>query len=195
MSITRSHVCTDCSSVGTIWSATPALFTNRSTRPNSRMMASVRRSISASLVTSPPTANAWHPTPLTSCAVASAASRLRSNTTTCAPSRAHANAVALPMPLPAPVITPTLSCKRICLPSLRSSIFYPLSLAFHRSCRQPLNHVFLQINVEYHDRQGCQERRPHQFSPVIDIGGEKLVQSHRQCAQPVARDKNQGVQE
>src|SRR5919197_729204 len=179
MSITRSHVCTDCSSVGTIWSATPALFTNRSMRPNSRMMASVRRSMSASLVTSPPTASAWRPMPLT----------------TCAPSRAHANAVALPMPLPAPVIIPTLSCKRICLPSRRSSIFYPLSLAFHRSCRQPLNHVFLQINVEYHDRQGCQERRPHQFSPVIDIGGEKLVQSHRQCAQPVARDKNQGVQE
>src|ERR1700730_91461 len=94
----------------TIW--IPALLTSTSIRPYFAIVSATPLSTAVSSATFIPTAKASEPLALTSRAVASAASRLRSAMTGVPPSAAKRSAISLPMPLAAPVTMATFLAKR-----------------------------------------------------------------------------------
>src|SRR5262249_14918908 len=90
----------------------PALFTSRSTRPNSRIVVATTASICAGFVTSHGMASARCPKRRAASAVLPIFFSVRAAQTTCAPCSANASAIACPIPRPAPVTTATLSVRR-----------------------------------------------------------------------------------
>jgi hypothetical protein len=92
--------------------ATPALFTNTSSRPCALTAAAIRLSTSAESETSARTAVACPPASAMAATVPAAALASMSPTTAVAPSVASRVAMARPIPAPAPVTTATIPSKR-----------------------------------------------------------------------------------
>jgi hypothetical protein len=94
----------------------PALFTSRSTRPNSRTVSATVRSTWAASRTSHDRASERRPSARTAPATASTGSSRRPLATTWAPALASSTAMARPIPWPAPV---TMATRSASMPPVR----------------------------------------------------------------------------